>query len=1311
MLVTEVALVSAVVPSPSHRVSAQDGRFCWKHFHSRTNESRQMPMDFVSRVFHLAVTLATQLSLDAIALNKGGFDSAFAPLSLTSGQTDASFMDLSAAMGGTRGVNSDALLSVDQQLMKKEKQKVRAQLVVANWAGAPAGQEHLILGARDGIVTDQGTAEALRWEQKHEGQAMDFVQFIRFLRAVEVATFEQQVTWTYLLFQQDGRMLPGHIIHQAKQIAPVFLGEKEGSAISIVTCVSEFFGETASMSLDEWRVGCREDRGIVGRRIKNAPLVGAFGTYAFLMRQITVLREHVNHLSCQGRLWIGRVPHKVKVESGYLSMVLASNEHLGYTETYHLVGATVIPDPRRPSRFDVVLENAPRLRFDAGGEGQAQSWINAVLTNVLPATSAYRFDSFAPVRDHARCKWYVDGADYFGDLLLAIRAATSEVLITDWSMSPEIYLERDKGEASARLDLALIARATAGVQVRIMLWWQSNMATQGTVNANYVVKRFEGIPNIAVLLHPGGTLPSKWSHHQKSVIVDRTLAFCGGLDLCYGRYDTRAHELTDGCHLRTRFPGKDFYNPGISSCDKLDFPWEEKLDRYSHPREPWHDIQIGTSGGCARDLARNFVQRWNHHLKETAAAGTHPIMKPVSEAAAEVVPAVDPFAFWTTTSLACQAQVCRSLSRWSGNHQTERSIYNAYLYAIEQADHFIYIENQFFISSQGPIQNKVVDALVKRIRRAIVEGAAFRVVVVLPFHPEGSFDSTATRILFKLAHDTIAYMKRAVEKDHPLHKFSDYVHFGSPLQHAQILERFFVQLIYVHSKLMIVDDRLVICGSANINDRSMLGDRDSELAIVVEGDRDLPGTLAGKPYQMATFAHTLRMSLWREHLGLSATEDAVVQDPASLAAFEYWKSVAQANERLIAPIVDITPADVYAIVASGVPPSVKRHRLSLHLHHEGAATATDKGKEEAAAAVLPVDETVVAQGRLTLVDAAGVEDMVQAQLRGSSLHFASEASQLPRGSLELKPEMRVVEWSGHPLGFMLASPEARHHFSCESDALRYYWIEALRNKLSGLKKSMFRHHAVGLGNATGLHKDGHLLDTARDFLTMDKETARRTAAERGEAPEDAPPAGEEPLEALKPVVVPKPLSPKPLRSPLALKESELRVIEAPETLPEGSDASEAATPRGQPRTPRSPRVAPAAVAEAPEKAIDVGSETDTSSDDMLEDELAARIHATGLHLQYAAHKAHVVIGEHAEKTKQKTKAMARKAKAFFKAVTHTEVGPRLAAVQGYLVGYPIDYRPRIPADMYAAMPWDLFGAWRRGAGEIVSAASHSSRAA
>ena len=40
-------------------------------------------------------------------------------------------------------------------------------------------------------------------------------------------------------------------------------------------------------------------------------------------------------------------------------------------------------------------------------------------------------------------------------------------------------------------------------------------------------------------------------------------------------------------------------------------------------------------------------------------------------------------------------------------------------------------------------------------------------------------------------------------------------------------------MIYIHSKLMIVDDRSIVIGSANINDRSMLGSRDHEVAVLI----------------------------------------------------------------------------------------------------------------------------------------------------------------------------------------------------------------------------------------------------------------------------------------------------------------------------------------------------------------------------------------------------------------------------------------------------------------------------------------------
>ena len=73
--------------------------------------------------------------------------------------------------------------------------------------------------------------------------------------------------------------------------------------------------------------------------------------------------------------------------------------------------------------------------------------------------------------------------------------------------------------------------------------------------------------------------------------------------------------------------------------------------------------------------------------------------------------------------------------------------------------------------------------------------------------------------------------------------------------------------LYIHSKLMIVDDQKVILGSANINDRSLLGDRDSEIAIVVEAE-DMKKDSFGRMYSES--ARKLRVNLYMEHFDFKA---------------------------------------------------------------------------------------------------------------------------------------------------------------------------------------------------------------------------------------------------------------------------------------------------------------------------------------------------------------------------------------------------------------------------------------------------------
>lgn len=82
------------------------------------------------------------------------------------------------------------------------------------------------------------------------------------------------------------------------------------------------------------------------------------------------------------------------------------------------------------------------------------------------------------------------------------------------------------------------------------------------------------------------------------------------------------------------------------------------------------------------------------------------------------------------------------------------------------------------------------------------------------------------------------------------------------------IDAFVTEELYIHSKLLIADDRLVICGSANLNDRSQLGNHDSEIAVVIEDPTPVETTMNGQQYTASKFAASLRRYIFRKHLGL-----------------------------------------------------------------------------------------------------------------------------------------------------------------------------------------------------------------------------------------------------------------------------------------------------------------------------------------------------------------------------------------------------------------------------------------------------------
>lgn len=195
----------------------------------------------------------------------------------------------------------------------------------------------------------------------------------------------------------------------------------------------------------------------------------------------------------------------------------------------------------------------------------------------------------------------------------------------------------------------------------------------------------------------------------------------------------------------------------------------------------WHDIAVCVDGPAARDVAYNFIQRWNHHRDfnhETSYPYLHPLMlttlansptpPPLNAGVGAASEAVlgkykIPFVPEGLASTPVRCQVIRSICEWSGgnsnnssNNNTnesnsnnssscESSIHAAYLHLIENARYFIYIENQYFISSLGGggIENRIAEALYQRIARAITHQEVFRVIVILPTIPDGIYEENA----------------------------------------------------------------------------------------------------------------------------------------------------------------------------------------------------------------------------------------------------------------------------------------------------------------------------------------------------------------------------------------------------------------------------------------------------------------------------------------------------------------------------------------------------------------------------------------
>lgn len=123
---------------------------------------------------------------------------------------------------------------------------------------------------------------------------------------------------------------------------------------------------------------------------------------------------------------------------------------------------------------------------------------------------------------------------------------------------------------------------------------------------------------------------------------------------------------------------------------------------------------------------------------------------------------------------------------------------------------------------------------------------------------------------------------------------------------------------------MIVDDRTVIIGSANINDRSMLGKRDSEVAVIINDEAFDDGKMNGESFPTGNFAGKLRRFLFREHLGLldqqggeNDERNIDINDPISDAFYKnIWQQTSKDNSRIFDEVFKCIPNNAVRTITS-----------------------------------------------------------------------------------------------------------------------------------------------------------------------------------------------------------------------------------------------------------------------------------------------------------------------------------------------------------------------------------------------------------
>jgi phospholipase D1/2 len=402
--------------------------------------------------------------------------------------------------------------------------------------------------------------------------------------------------------------------------------------------------------------------------------------------------------------------------------------------------------------------------------------------------------------DSPRSGLLIDGRDFYRAAYQAMRAARRSIVMAGWQFDTSVELLRGDDADGAGTPLGLLEFLCALCEERPeleihLLAWEASAAF--TFEREPLQKlRFQWRGHKRVHFRMDNNTPTGGSQHQKLVIIDRSIAFMGGMDICTSRWDDREHRAVD-----------------------------ERRTSRGRPYAPHHDVQAYVTGDAVDAMRRWFDCRWRLATGQVLPVRDLPREEIQVEptVSMEAVPGIGISQTWPEID-GCPVPQNRELRR-------------LHLDAIASAERLIYIENQYFSC----------DEIEKAIRHRMETRAAppLDIVVLLPARSAGfkeriSIGVYQAKILWSLAGTAAVHG----------HRFGVY-YPAAPGEEGDVP-------VFIHAKLLAVDDRFFLVSSANLTNRSM--SFDSELGIAWEAPSVHPSIVAA------------RLELLREHTGMSVAE-------------------------------------------------------------------------------------------------------------------------------------------------------------------------------------------------------------------------------------------------------------------------------------------------------------------------------------------------------------------------------------------------------------------------------------------------------